>query len=431
VFSHLAETFVVRIAVLGSGVIGVTSAWYLNQAGHEVSVFDREHGPGRETSFANAGQISPGYASPWAAPGIPLKALGWLFQRHAPLSIRPDFTVFQLRWLLAMLSHCNARSYRINKERMLRLSDYSQACLHSLCDATGINYEGRRSGTLQVFRTEQQLDAARKDMSVLDEVGIPYELLTPTQMLAAEPGLAPVISDLTGGLRLPNDETGDCEMFTSSLAAMASQAGATFNYGTQIDRVNVEGGAVLGVRVDGRDVPFDAVLVALGSYSRPFLGNLVDLPVYPLKGFSLTVPIKKSDAAPVSTVLDETLKIAVTRFNDRIRVGGMAQVVGYDLRLDPSKRATLEYCLEGLFPGAGDIGAAKFWTGLRPMTPDSTPVVGATPVRGLWLSTGHGTLGWTMACGSGQLIADLVSGKPGAIRSDDLSIARYRDKSMQ
>lgn len=420
-----------RIAVLGSGVIGVTSAWYLNQAGHEVSVFDREHGAGRETSFANAGQISPGYASPWAAPGVPLKALGWLFQRHAPLSIRPDFTVFQLRWLWRMLVQCNARSYGINKERMLRLSDYSRDCLHALRGATGIAYEGRSKGTLQVFRTQQQLDAAHKDIDVLKEVGVPYELLTPSQMLASEPGLAPVLKDLSGGLRLPNDETGDCHLFTTALAQMASAKGVTFHYGVQIDRVNVEGGAATGIKVDGRDQPFDAVLVALGSYTRPFLGSLVDVPVYPLKGFSLTVPIRNADAAPVSTVLDETLKIAVTRFDDRIRIGGMAQVVGYDLRLDPSKRATLEYCLSGLFPDAGDVSRATFWTGLRPMTPDSTPVVGATPTRGLWLNTGHGTLGWTMACGSGQLISDLISNKPAAIRSDDLSIARYRDRTMQ
>ncbi len=415
-----------RIAVLGSGVIGVSSAWYLNQAGHEVTVFDREHGPGLETSFANAGQISPGYASPWAAPGIPLKALGWLFQRHAPLSIRPDFTFFQLSWLWQMLMNCNAHSYAINKERMLRLSDYSRACLHQLCASTGISYEGRRKGTLQVFRTQQQLDAAHKDIKVLEEVGIPYELLTPEQMLGPEPGLAPVIKDLSGGLRLPNDETGDCQLFTTRLAEMAANQGVTFHYGTHVDQLEVESGAIKGVRVDGKALGFDAVLVALGSYSRPFLGNLLDLPVYPLKGFSITVPLKNAAAAPQSTVLDETLKIAVTRFDDRIRVGGMAQVVGYDLRLDPARRATLEYCLTGLFPDAGDISAAKFWTGLRPMTPDSTPVVGATPVRGLWLNTGHGTLGWTMACGAAQMIADLVSGKDASIRTDDLGIARYR-----
>ena len=275
-----------RIAVLGSGVIGVTSAWYLNQAGHDVTVFDREQGAGRETSFANAGQISPGYASPWAAPGVPLKALGWLFQRHAPLSIRPDFTLFQLRWLFDMLTQCNAHSYRINKERMLRLSEYSRDCLHGLCETTGINYEGRRRGTLQVFRTQQQLDAARKDMSVLDEVGIPYELLTPTQMLTIEPGLAPVIGSLTGGLRLPNDETGDCEMFTTALAGMATSGRCQVHL-RRADRPGQRRGwqRVRGVRVDGKDLAFDAVLVALGSYSRPFLGNLVDLPVYPLKGF--------------------------------------------------------------------------------------------------------------------------------------------------
>jgi D-amino-acid dehydrogenase len=192
----------------------------------------------------------------------------------------------------------------------------------------------------------------------------------------------------------------------------------------------VSQGAVKGVRTEGKTLPFDAVVVAFGSYTRPFLGDLAKPPVYPLKGFSITVPLKNPSAAPVSTVLDETLKIAVTRFDDRIRVGGMAQIVGYDLRLDPAKKATLEYCLTSLFPDAGDLSRASFWTGLRPMTPDSTPVVGATRTQGLWINSGHGTLGWTMACGSGQLVADLISGKPGAIRSDDLSVLRYGDSSL-
>lgn len=420
-----------RVAILGGGVIGVATAWYLNQAGHEVTVFDRQQDAGMETSFANAGQISPGYASPWAAPGVPLKALGWMFQRHAPLSIRPDFTLFQLRWIWDMLRQCNARSYAINKERMLRLSEYSRLCLAALRDATGIQYEGRTRGTLQVFRTQAQLDAAQKDIAVLREAGVPYELLSPKELAGPEPGLALVADRLTGGLRLPNDETGDCHLFTKALATLAARAGVNFSFGVNVTGLTIEGAAVTGIRVDGRDLPFDAVVVALGSYTPPFLRGVCEIPVYPLKGFSITVPLRDETNAPQSTVLDETFKIAVTRFDKRIRVGGMAQVVGYDLRLDPAKRATLEYCLQGLFPNAGDLTKATFWTGLRPMTPDSTPIVGKTPVAGLWVNTGHGTLGWTMSCGSGQLLADLMSGKPGAIRADDLSVARYRDRAMQ
>jgi D-amino-acid dehydrogenase len=420
-----------RVAILGSGVVGVASAWYLNRAGHEVTVIDREQSAAMETSYANAGQISPGYASPWAAPGIPLKALGWMFQRHAPLSIRPDFTLFQLSWIWQMLMHCNARSYRINKERMVRLSEYSRDRLAALRNETAIQYEGRSQGTLQVFRTQAQLDAAQKDIAVLREAGVPFELLTPKELAGPEPGLALVADQLTGGLRLPNDETGDCHLFTRQLAAMAANAGVTFVFGAHVDGLESTAGAVTGVRLQGRLQTFDAVVVALGSYSRPFLRRVCDVPVYPLKGFSITVPLRDEKNAPQSTVLDETFKIAVTRFDKRIRVGGMAQVVGYDLRLDPAKRATLEYCLQGLFPNAGDLTKATFWTGLRPMTPDSTPIVGKTPIPGLWLNTGHGTLGWTMACGSGQLIADLMSGKPGDIRSDDLGVSRYHDATMQ
>ncbi|AOY91366.1 D-amino acid dehydrogenase small subunit [Cupriavidus sp. USMAA2-4] len=418
-----------RVLVLGSGVIGVTSAWYLAQAGHEVTVVDREAGPALETSFANAGQISPGYASPWAAPGVPLKAIKWMFQQHAPLSIRPDGTLFQLRWIWQMLLNCSADRYAVNKERMVRLAEYSRDCIRALRADTGIAYEGRTQGTLQLFRTEAQLAGAAKDIAVLDQAGVPYELLSREQLASAEPALATVSHKLTGGLRLPNDETGDCQLFTRRLAAMAEAQGVRFLFNRTIGNLLTRGDAVTGAMVDGEPMSADLVVVALGSWStqmvKPFLSGLSDLPVYPLKGFSITVPMNDASRSPVSTVLDETFKVAITRFDDRIRVGGMAQIVGYDRSLDPAKRRTLEHVVTDLFPGAGDVSRATFWTGLRPMTPDGTPIVGPTPVKGLWLNTGHGTLGWTMACGSGKLLSDLVSGTKPAIRADDLSVSRY------
>ncbi|AOZ05487.1 D-amino acid dehydrogenase [Cupriavidus malaysiensis] len=418
-----------RVLVLGSGVIGVTSAWYLAQAGHEVTVVDREAGPALETSFANAGQISPGYASPWAAPGVPLKAIKWMFQQHAPLSIRPDGTLFQLRWIWQMLLNCSADRYAVNKERMVRLAEYSRDCIRALRADTGIAYEGRTQGTLQLFRTEAQLAGAAKDIAVLDQAGVPYELLSREQLASAEPALATVSHKLTGGLRLPNDETGDCQLFTRRLAAMAEAQGVRFLFNRTIGNLLTRGDAVTGAMVDGEPMSADLVVVALGSWStqmvKPFLSGLSDLPVYPLKGFSITVPMNDASRSPVSTVLDETFKVAITRFDDRIRVGGMAQIVGYDRSLDPAKRRTLEHVVTDLFPGAGDVSRATFWTGLRPMTPDGTPIVGPTPVKGLWLNTGHGTLGWTMACGSGKLLSDLVSGAKPAIRADDLSVSRY------
>ncbi|MBY4945765.1 D-amino acid dehydrogenase [Cupriavidus respiraculi] len=420
-----------RVLVLGSGVIGVTSAWYLAKAGHDVTVVDREAAPALGTSFANAGQISPGYASPWAAPGVPLKAIKWMFQQHAPLSIRPDGSLFQLQWMWQMLMNCNARSYAINKERMVRLAEYSRDCIRALRADTGIAYEGRQRGTLQVFRTEAQLEDAAKDIAVLEEAGVPYELLSREELALSEPALATAGDKLTGGLRLPNDETGDCQLFTQRLAAMAEGLGVKFVQGRSIDSLLTQGDAVTGAVIAGEPTFADLVVVALGSWSTPFVQNFLRIPVYPLKGFSITVPMTDATRSPVSTVLDETYKVAITRFDDRIRVGGMAQIVGYDKTLDPAKRKTLEHVVTDLFPGAGDVSRATFWTGLRPMTPDGTPIVGPTPVKGLWLNTGHGTLGWTMACGSGKLLSDLVSGTSPAIRADDLSVARYQRQTQR
>jgi D-amino-acid dehydrogenase len=414
-----------RVIVLGSGVVGVTSAYYLARAGHEVTVVDRAAGPALETSFANAGQISPGYASPWAAPGVPLKAVKWMFQKHAPLAIGLDGTQFQLRWMWQMLQNCTAERYAVNKGRMVRLAEYSRDCLQALRADTGIQYEGRTGGTLQVFRTQQQLDGAQKDIAVLKEANVAHELLSAAELVRAEPALAAVSHKLTGGLRLPGDETGDCQLFTTRLAALAESLGVTFRFNTPIDALEMAGGRIAGVRCGSETLRADAVVVALGSYSTQLLSSIVKIPVYPLKGYSITAPIVDAAKAPVSTVLDETYKIAITRFDDRIRVGGMAEIVGFDKKLRQARRETLEMCVNDLFPGGGDTSQASFWTGLRPMTPDGTPVVGRTPVSNLFLNTGHGTLGWTMSCGSGQLLADLISGRRPAIQADDLSVHRY------
>ncbi|MBR8057018.1 D-amino acid dehydrogenase [Burkholderia dolosa] len=414
-----------RVVVLGSGVVGVASAYYLARAGHEVTVIDREAGPALETSFANAGQISPGYAAPWAAPGVPLKAVKWMFEKHAPLAIRLDGTRFQLEWMWQMLRNCTADRYAVNKGRMVRLAEYSRDCLQALRADTGIQYEGRTGGTLQLFRTQQQLDGAAKDIAVLRDANVPFELLSPAELKNAEPALAAVSHKLTGGLRLPGDETGDCQLFTTRLAALAEALGVKFRYNTPIDALAIAGGKIAGVQCGSEMVRADAYVVALGSYSTRLVASLMKIPVYPLKGYSITAPIVNEAAAPVSTVLDETYKIAITRFDQRIRVGGMAEIVGFDKRLRAARRETLEMCVNDLFPGGGDTSKATFWTGLRPMTPDGTPIVGRTPVSNLFLNTGHGTLGWTMSCGSGQLLADLISGKKPAIQADDLSVHRY------
>lgn len=415
-----------KIVVLGAGVIGVTSAWYLAQAGHEVTVIDRQPAPALETSFANAGEISPGYASPWAAPGIPMKALKWLFMEHAPLIVQPKPDWAKISWMARMLMNCSAEAYAVNKSRMVRLAEYSRDCLIQLRADTGISYDERTQGTLQLFRTEKQVAAAEKDIAVLQADGVPFQVLDADACVAAEPGLAASRSKIAGGLRLPGDETGDCFKFTQSLSRLAEVEGVTFRYGVSIDRLEAEGDRISAVHTSEGRVTADAFVLALGSYSPALVRAFgIKLPVYPVKGYSITVPIVDEARAPVSTVMDETFKIAITRLGDRIRVGGMAEIAGFDHSLSPNRQATLTHSVEDLFGGAGDQTCASFWSGLRPMTPDGTPIVGRSPIANLYLNTGHGTLGWTMAAGSGRVLSDIVSGRTTEIATADLGYARY------
>ena len=417
-----------KVVVLGGGVIGVCAAYHLARAGAEVVVVERRGGPALETSFANAGQVSPGYSTPWAAPGIPLKALKWMLQRHAPLRIRPDGTWAQLRWLARMLAQCTPENYAVNKQRMMRLAEYSRDVLRALRDEAQLSYEQRSQGTLQLFRSAAQFDAAARDVAVLRELGVPFELLGRDELAAAEPALARVKQRLSGGLRLPNDETGDCYLFTRQLARAAEAMGVQFRFDTAVDALETNNGGFVAAHLsNGERLTAHRCVVALGCHTPALLRPLgIDLPVYPVKGYSLTLALRDEACAPVSTVLDETYKVAVTRFDRRIRVGGMAEIAGHDLALRPGRRKTLQKVVDDLFPGACSLAQGEFWTGLRPMTPDSTPVVGATPVRRLFINTGHGTLGWTMAAGSGRLIADLVTGRTPDIDPEGLGIDRYR-----
>ena len=416
-----------RVLVLGAGVVGVTTAYYLAKRGYEVVVVDRQPSVANETSFANAGQISPGYASPWAAPGIPLKALKWMLQEHAPFSLKLTSDPFQYQWMLQMMRNCTAARYAVNKERMVRVAEYSRDCLDALRAQTGIEYEGRQLGTTQLFRTQQQFDNAAQDMAVLERSGVPYQLLESPDIASVEPALAAVSSTLTGALHLPNDQTGDCNLFTRHLAQLAQGLGVEFRLGCTVQSISSHGDQITGVAIDGRLETADQYVMALGSYSRALLAPLgINLPVYPLKGYSLTVPIVEPSMAPQSTIIDETYKVAITRFDQRIRVGGMAQVSGFDLALNPQRRETLEYVTGMLYPQGGDLTQAEFWTGLRPATPDGTPIIGASAYRNLFLNTGHGTLGWTMSCGSASYLADVMSQTTPQISGEGLDIFRYR-----
>jgi D-amino-acid dehydrogenase len=416
-----------KVLVLGSGVIGTAVAYYLAKAGHEVEVVDRQSGPALETSYANAGEVSPGYSAPWAGPGVPVKAVKWMLMQHSPLVIWPMLDPAMWRWGAMMLANCTARAYALNKSRMVPLAEYSRDCLKALRAETGISYDDRAQGTLQLFRTQKQLDGIGGDVAVLRQYGVPFEVLDRAGFCAVEPALKLTQEKFVGALRLPGDETGDCFKFSQRLAEMAAGLGARFRWNTRIESLQVGGGAITGVFTDAGLLQADRVVLALGSYSPLLLKPVgLSIPVYPVKGYSITVPITDPAGAPESTIMDETHKVAVTRLGDRIRVGGTAELAGYSLNLREARRGTLEHVVTDLFPRGGDISKAEFWCGLRPMTPDGTPIVGATPIRNLLLATGHGTLGWTMAAGTGRVIADLVSGREPEIDIGGLPMARYR-----
>jgi D-amino-acid dehydrogenase len=419
----------VKVLILGSGVIGVTSAYYLARAGHEVTVVDRQPQPALETSFANAGEVSPGYSSPWAGPGVPLKAVKWLLMKHGPLVVRPKLDPVMWIWLLKMLRNCTSARYAVNKSRMIPIAEYSRDCLRALRRDIGIRYDDRAQGTLQLFRYQAQLDGTGEDIAVLKQYGVPFETLDRAGCIAAEPALAAVKDKFVGGLRLPQDETGDCQMFTQALAGEAENLGVRFMFNTGISGIVADAARVTGVATSAGTLQADAYVVALGSWSPRLVAPLdISLPVYPVKGYSITVPIRDAAGAPESTVMDESYKVAITRLGDRIRVGGTAEISGYSSKLYEARRATLDHSLTDLFPRGGDLAKATFWSGLRPMTPDGPPVIGATRYPNLHLNTGHGTLGWTMACGSGRVLADMLSGRTPEIDVSELTVERYNHR---
>jgi D-amino-acid dehydrogenase len=370
--------------------------------------------------------ISPGYSSPWAAPGIPLKAIKWMLSKHSPLIIRLKLDPAMWRWIVKLLGNCTATRYQLNKSRMMRVAAYSREAFKALRAETGIQYDERTLGTLQLFRRQRDIDSVRKDMAVLECFNMPYELLDAEGCTRVEPALGVVKEKIAGGLRLPLDETGDCFRFTQSLQELIQAMGVRFYYGTPIVKMVLGQQGISSVHTENGEFTADAFVVAMGSYSPLLLRPLgIDIPVFPVKGYSLTMPIVEEAAAPVSTVMDETHKVAITRLGQRIRVAGTAELAGYDLRLRESRRRMVEHVVTDLFPRGGDVAKASFWTGLRPMTPDGTPIIGSTPIPNLYLNTGHGTLGWTMSCGSGRLLADIISGRKPEIGMDGLTLERY------
>ena len=415
-----------RVVVLGAGVIGVTTAYYLAKRGVAVTVLDRQAGPGMETSFANAGELSYGMTSPWAAPGVPLKAIKWLFMKHRPLFIWPLMSPTMWAWGLRMLANCNSQSYARNKTRMVRISNYSRDCLTDLLQEVSLDFDLRQKGTLQLFRSEKQVEASKADQAVLVDYDSPFELLDRDGCIAAEPGLAHVSEKFVGGLRLTADRTGDCRLFTMALAEKTAALGAEFHYGVTIEGLARDGERIAGIIADSGRVVGDAYVCCMGPFAPGLLRGIgIKLPIYPIKGYSITLPVVDDAAAPQSTLMDETHKVAITRLGDRIRVAGQAEIIGYNKKLGRHATDSVRHVVSDLFPRGGDLSKAEGWTGLRPMTPDGTPVMGPTRYSNLFLNTGHGTLGWTMSCGSGRAVADLVIGEEPEISFDGLTAARY------
>ena len=415
-----------KVLVLGGGVIGVTSAWYLSHAGHDVTVVDRQPEPGRETSYANGGQVSWGAGYPWAAPGIPFKALKWMFRPHSPLVLRPRLDPALWTWLFKMLANCTPARFAINRERMLRLSRYSHECLIALRRETGIRYDEHMTGVIELFRSARELDEAGHEVTTLKRWGVDCQMLDRAACVAHEPALRASRDKIIGGLRFPGDESGDCHRFTLALARLAQSKDVKFMLDTRIARLEANGERIARVITDKGELSADAYVLACGSYSPLLLHPLgIGLPVYPVKGYSVTMALMDTAAAPVGSITDAAYKVVITRLGDKLRGAGTAELAGYDLSLPPSRLATITHVLGDLFPGAGDHAQAEYWCGLRPMTPDNPPVLGVTPYKNLFLNTGHGTLGWTMACGSGKTIADLVSGQRPEVDLDGLTLARF------
>ncbi len=414
-----------HVIVVGAGIVGVCTAYYLRQLGHEVTVLERRGGAAQETSFGNAGVIAPGYVTPWAAPGMPRKVLSYLFSTEAPVLFRPTANPALWRWLLRWLGECRLARYRVNKARMQRLAFYSRDELRSLSASKGIRFE-HTQGYLQLFRTERDLAMNAPARAMLDEAGVPYQLLDSQACRQLEPGLNES-TPLQGGLYLPEDEAGNCPMFARSLRTIAEENGVAFSFNRHVQRILIEGDRATGVIVDDRPVHADAIVIAAACDSVPLLNKVgVRVPIYPIKGYSATVQLEPSAVGPRHALMDEAYKTALTPFSNRMRIAGTAEIGDHNLDLRDAALRTLLRVANDWFPGVGRYSEAQFWVGARPMLPDGPPLLGRTRHRGLFLNLGHGSTGWAMACGSGRILADLISDRDPEISLEGLTIERYR-----
>ncbi|WP_322083544.1 D-amino acid dehydrogenase [Burkholderia sp. BCC1972] len=424
-----------HVIVLGAGVIGVTTAWHLREAGCDVTVIEREADVAQVTSLGNAGVIAPGYVTPWAAPGMPGKILKYLFKPASPLIFRPTPDPAQWRWIARWLRECEFERFRVNKQRMQRIAYYSRACLHAFRERHPFDY-GASRGYLQLLRGAFDVEMVQPALKVLRDAGITFRELDAAGCTAIEPGLRWARQAPVGGIYLPDDEAGDCARFTRELRALCEAHGVTFRFRTEIRTLDVAGGKVRGVRVDsleagdgaqrGARLAADAIVVALGVDSASLLRPYgIDVPLYPVKGYSATLAVVDDEKAPRAALMDESLKTAITRFGPTLRVAGTAELGNRHAALRQQALDTLMKVLDDWFPHAADRASARFWVGRRPMTPDGPPLLGASGIDGLWLNVGHGSTGWAMSMGSGKVVADLVTGHEPEIDLSGLTLARY------
>jgi D-amino-acid dehydrogenase len=406
-----------KVLVLGAGVIGTCTAWYLSERGHEVTVVDRQDGAGLETSFANGGQISVSHSEPWANPDAPIKLLKWLRHPDSPLLFKLKLDPKQWEWGLRFFYECMPWRTMENSRQMVTMSAYSREQLRELRNTTSIDYDALERGILHYFTDKMSFEGAKASAPELRKYGLTLEMKTPDECVAIEPALEHFRKRIAGAAFTRTDESGDAHKFTKNLARMAEDRGVDFLFGRTVAQIRVDGGKVTGVRVEVGGEPesvltADAYVVALGSYS-PLLTRPIglDLPIYPTKGYSATANILDASRAPKVSITDDEAKIVFSRLGNRLRIAGTAELSGYTTFLNPVRCEALIKRAQLVFPGAADYEHAKLWTGLRPSTPSNVPLIGGTKYPNLYLNTGHGTLGWTMAAGSGRALADIISGK--------------------
>jgi D-amino-acid dehydrogenase len=413
-----------HVVVIGAGIIGVTTAYALRRQGLDVTVVERNAGVAQEASFANAGVIAPSYVAPWSQPGMPKKVLSQLFKRDSAVVFRPAGDRALWRWLRQWYRECDVERFARNKARMQRLASYSRSILHEIAAHHAIDYE-QAPGYLQLFRTQEELDRHAPARKVLQDLGVNFRLLTAAECRQLEPALAEGAA-LAGGVFLPDDETGNCAYFARKLKDVCDGDGVNFRFGLTAAGLSVGSGQVQALRTAEGPLQADAYVLAAGCDSASLLEGVgIDVPLYPVKGYSATVQITRHEHAPLLSVMDETYKVAVTRLGKRLRIAGTAQIGGRSLALRSASLRTLMKVAQDWFPAAASWSSAQYWVGARPMLPDGPPLLGPTPLPNLFLNLGHGSTGWAMACGSGQVLADVVSGRTPAINLDGLTLARY------